>query len=175
MAKQSDKKIAQENLRYLRNLKQGFLTVNAIYILYQVLYNYNTFTFWLATGYLVTTGISLFLWKQLVIYGSPRYSSDGTVIWPGEDLNSEGLTAYMFDIIYITWFVHITSMFFAWAWYILLVIPSFAIYKIWTFFIKPNFFSGGNMAGSDFQKSKRQKKLEKRQQEGNAKIKYARI
>ncbi|GBB85164.1 hypothetical protein RclHR1_11710006 [Rhizophagus clarus] len=172
MAKQSDKKIAQENLRYLRNLKQSFLIVNAIYILYQVLYNFNTFTFWLATGYLVTIGITLFLWKQLVTYGSPKFSSDGSVIWPGEDLNSEGLIAYMFDIIYITWFVHITSMFFVWTWYILLVIPSFAIYKIWTFFIKPNFFSGDSAAGSDFQKSKRQKKLEKRQQEG--KIKYIR-
>ncbi|RIA95749.1 hypothetical protein C1645_449885 [Glomus cerebriforme] len=167
MAKQSDKKIAQENLRYLGNLKRGFLIVNAIYIFYQILYHYYSFTFWLATGYLVTTGITLFLWKQLVTYGSPKYSSDGTTVnWSGEDLNSEGLIAYMFDIIYITWFVHLTSMFFTWAWYIFLVIPSFAIYKVWTFFIKPNFFSDGNMAGYDSQKSNRKKKME------NRKVKY---
>ncbi|CAI2181069.1 2792_t:CDS:2, partial [Funneliformis geosporum] len=64
-AKQSDKKISQENLRYLRNLKHGFLSVNAVYILYRILFNYSTFTFWLATVYVLTTGITLFLWKQL--------------------------------------------------------------------------------------------------------------
>ncbi|CAG8648430.1 4604_t:CDS:2, partial [Funneliformis caledonium] len=92
-AKQSDKKISQENLRYLKNLKLSFLSVNAVYILYRILLNYSTFTFWLGTGYVITTGITLFLWKQLVNYGTPKYDARGTVVWPGDDLNSEGLTA----------------------------------------------------------------------------------
>ena len=70
-----------------------FNLLQAIYILYRILYHYNTFTFWLATGYVITTGITLFLWRQLVACGSPKYSQNGSVDWSGDDLNSEGLIA----------------------------------------------------------------------------------
>ncbi|RHZ77720.1 hypothetical protein Glove_174g169 [Diversispora epigaea] len=175
MARQSDKKISQENLRYLQNLKICFFIVNGIYFVFRIAYHYDSFTFWIATKYLITCGFSLFLWKQLVSYGSPRFRSNGSVDWPGEDLNAEGLTAYMFDIIYVTWFVHITSMFFEWTWWFYTVIPLFGAYKIWTLFIQPSMFSGGGGGEqSDYQndKSKRQSKIEKRNQEG--KVKYAR-
>ncbi|CAG8612245.1 7117_t:CDS:2, partial [Diversispora eburnea] len=109
-----------------------------IYFIFRISYHYDSFTFWIATKYLITCGISLFLWKQLVSYGTPRFRPNGSVDWPGEDLNAEGLTAYMFDVIYVTWFVHITSMFFEWAWWFYTVIPLFGAYKIWTLFIQPS-------------------------------------
>ncbi|CAJ0761934.1 3764_t:CDS:2, partial [Entrophospora sp. SA101] len=157
-AKQSEKKIAHENLKYLQNLKQGFLIVNLIYFIYRILYHYDTFTIWTATKYSLTLAVSLFLWKQLISYGTPRYRYDGSIDWSGQDLNSEGLTAYMFDVIYVTWFVHMAR---------------FAFYKIWSVFIQPfvkGYFGGGfggnNLDESTAKKSKRQQKLEKQQQDG---------
>ncbi|CAG8791049.1 9521_t:CDS:2, partial [Acaulospora morrowiae] len=92
-AKQSDKKIAQENLKSLKNLKKGFLIVNAIYFIFRIIYQYNSFSYSIAAKYIITAGISFFLWKQLVSYGSPRFRPDGGVEWSGEDLNAEGLIA----------------------------------------------------------------------------------
>ncbi|CAG8736241.1 5574_t:CDS:2, partial [Acaulospora morrowiae] len=85
----------------------------------------------------------------------------GGVEWSGEDLNAEGLIAYMFDIIYVTWFVHVLSILFEWIWWFYLVIPIFSGYKIWTVFIKPMFANNGDEFVSQ-EKSKRQAKKEKR-------------
>ncbi|CAG8508734.1 12312_t:CDS:2 [Ambispora gerdemannii] len=113
------------------------------------------------------------------MHGLPRYNKyDGSVEWSGEDLNSEGLTAYMFDIIYITWFVHFVSMFWEAAWWIYLVIPAYALYKIWSSFIQPYLFSSSSENdNTNESKSKRQQKKMLRQDSGTGggaktKIKY---
>ncbi|CAG8748357.1 17423_t:CDS:2 [Dentiscutata erythropus] len=162
MAKQSDKKIAQENLKCLSNLKWGFIIVNAIYVCFRILYCFETFGFGIATLYFVTLGISMFLGAKLKSLGSPRFGPGGNVEWPGTDLNSKGMMEYMFDIIYVTWAVHIGSMFYEGVWWFYLLIPLYALYKIWTLFIQPSMFSG-NEGTIPQEKSNRQKKMEKRQ------------
>ncbi|CAG8512943.1 13647_t:CDS:2 [Cetraspora pellucida] len=134
MANQSDKRIAQENLKCLKNLKWGFIIVNVIYVCFRILYHYETFTSWIAVLYFVTSGISMFLWMKIISHGSPRFGPSGNVEWPGNDLNSRGLTEQ---------------------------IPLYALYKIWTLFIQPSMFLGDEGTAPQEQ-SKRQKKIEKK-------------
>ncbi|CAG8495031.1 13521_t:CDS:2 [Ambispora leptoticha] len=161
MAGASAKRIAQENTKILKNLKHGFLLANAVYFFFRIIYHNNTFTLWIAIKYFVTLAISLFLWQQLRTHGLPRYSTyDGSVEWSGEDLNSEGLIA----------------MFWEAAWWIYLVIPAYASYKLWASFIQPYLFSSSS-ENNDYSQSKRQQKKTLRQESGKgggakSKIKY---
>ncbi|CAG8487415.1 14924_t:CDS:2 [Gigaspora rosea] len=147
MAKQSDKKIAQENLKCLNNLKWGFIIVNS-------------FGSRTALLYFATLSISIYLGLELNKLGTPRYGPRGNVEWSGIDLSSKGSIDYMFDVIYVTWAVHIGSMFYEGFWLFYLLIPLYALYNIWKLFMNPFSGSEGNVPQ---EKSKRQKKMEKRQ------------
>ncbi|KAF0434660.1 DUF788-domain-containing protein [Gigaspora margarita] len=160
MAKQSDKKIAQENLKCLNSLKWGFIIVNSIYFIFRILYHFESFGSRTAVFYFVTLGISIYLGSEINRYGAPTYGVRGNVLWSGVDLNSKGSIEYMFDIIYVTWAVHIGSMFYEGFWLFYLSIPLYALYKIWTFFTNP--FSGSEGSVPQ-EKSNRQRKMEKRQ------------
>ncbi|CAO3690055.1 unnamed protein product [Rhizopus stolonifer] len=111
MANASSKKIAASN-------KQ-----TSIYFLWRIVYHWNSFTFSQFLLYASTTGLTYLFYRILVSSGTPSYNPDGTLISSGDDLNSEGLTAYMFDIIYVTWFVHITTAFISNKfWFVYLVV-----------------------------------------------------
>ncbi|KAI9245255.1 hypothetical protein BY458DRAFT_466401 [Sporodiniella umbellata] len=174
MANASSKKIAAANKQTIKNLSYGFLIVNSIYFLWRVVYHWNTFTVSQMFLYGITAGLTYFFYRVLVSSGTPSYTPDGSLISGGDDLNSEGLTAYMFDIIYVTWFVHITTAFISNKfWMVYLVIPTYAAYKIIP--MAKSYF--GNRPTSNTEeksetKSKRQTKLEKRAEKGH--VKYSR-
>ncbi|KAF8939078.1 hypothetical protein BGZ58_010714 [Dissophora ornata] len=112
--------------------------------------------------------------------GQPRFNSKGELVDAGEDLSQEGLVQYAFDIIYVTWFVHVTSAFWSKAWWFYLTIPVYAGWKLWHLAIKPMLARGGmggaGAAGAadgaaasgntDGAKSKRREKMEKRAEKG---------
>lgn len=63
-------------------------------------------------AYLTTTGFTLILAWQMIRAAAPSYDSTGGLIDAGQDLSQEGgLMSYYFDVIYVTWFVHLTSAF----------------------------------------------------------------
>ncbi|KAI9366301.1 hypothetical protein BD770DRAFT_405604 [Pilaira anomala] len=111
MANASSKKIAAANKQTLANLQKGFLSVNTIYFLWRIVYHWSSFTFSQFFLYVTTGGLTFLFYRLLNSSGTPTFGADNTLISSGEDLNAEGLTAYMFDIIYVTWFVHITTAF----------------------------------------------------------------
>ncbi|KAI8344542.1 hypothetical protein BC941DRAFT_408895 [Chlamydoabsidia padenii] len=174
MANASSKKIAASNTKTLTNLQLGLLSVNAVYLLWRIIYHWSSLTKTEGFFYILTTGLTLLFYSILKSSGTPSYTADGTLRSSGDDLNAEGLTAYMFDIIYITWFVDITTAFISSKfWYTYLVIPGYALYKGLPF-IMSFLGRGGNNSESDnvdqSGKSKRQQKMEKR----GGKVKYVR-
>ncbi|KAI8883802.1 DUF788-domain-containing protein [Backusella circina FSU 941] len=179
MANASSKKTAAANKQTLTNLRNGFLVVNIVYFLWRIVFYWNTFTKSQFLLYGLSAGLTFMLYRVLVSAGTPTYSADGTLVSSGDDLNAEGLTAYMFDIIYVTWFVHITTAFISNKfWYVYLVIPAYAAYKIVP--MAKSFLGGvgGNNNGAKEEdasqgKSKRQVKMEKRANKGGN-VKYGR-
>ncbi|KAF9564849.1 hypothetical protein EC968_004409 [Mortierella alpina] len=177
MANSSQKKIAHENAKTLLALRKGFIW--AFYIFYRIVYHWNSFGFKLALGYLLTAGLTVFLYTQINAMGQPRYNTKGELTDAGQDLSQEGLVQYAFDIIYVTWFVHVTSAFWSKMWWTYLAIPAYAGWKAWHLAIKPMLGrSGMGAAGgtgasnaatsgsADGVKSKRREKMEKRAEKG---------
>ncbi|CAG8505133.1 869_t:CDS:2 [Paraglomus occultum] len=167
MAGQADKKLARENAKTLNNLFYQFLIFNIIYILVRIFYFYPTFTTWVAVKYFTTTGITLYLGYQLLQFGTPRYQN-GVLISPGNDLAAKGLTEYMFDVIYVTWCIHMLSIVWEGAWWFYLIIPGYAIYKAWDVLFRPYFGANANETPG---LSKRQQKRQQRQESGMSKVK----
>ncbi|KAI8060374.1 uncharacterized protein B0P05DRAFT_557862 [Gilbertella persicaria] len=172
MANASSKKVATKNKQTLVNLQKGIMAINAVYVLWRIIYHWSTFTFGQCLLYVTTAGISMLLYRVLLSSGTPEYSADGTLIRSGDDLAAEGLTAYMFDIIYITWFVHLTTAFISNKfWYTYIVIPGYAAYKLVPIAMGYLSQKKPSEQESNTGKSKRQMKLEKRASKGQH-VKY---
>ncbi|KAF9578093.1 hypothetical protein BGW38_006309 [Lunasporangiospora selenospora] len=188
MANTSQKKIAHQNAKALLSLRKGFIWVNAsinqnhfplcqnaFYIFYRIVYHFDTFGWKVALGYLITAGLSIFMYMQINAMGRPRYNANGELADAGQDLSQEGLVQYFFDIIYVTWFVHVTSALWSKMWWFYLSIPAYAFWKAWHLAIKPMMSRGGmggagaspDQAGpAEGGKSKRREKMEKRAEKG---------
>ncbi|KAG0199213.1 hypothetical protein BGX28_007462 [Mortierella sp. GBA30] len=151
----------------------------AFYFFYRIVYHWSSFGTKLTLGYLFTAGLSVFLYTQINAMGQPRYNTKGELADAGEDLSQEGLVQYAFDIIYVTWFVHVTSAFWSKMWWFYLAIPAYAGWKAWHLAFKPmlarsGMGSGAGAAGAagaasgsaDGTKSKRREKMEKRAEKG---------
>lgn len=66
----------------------------------------------------------------------------------GNDLQQSGLTQYMFDVIYVTWFVQLASLVWSKLWYLYLIIPGYAAYVIYQKILLPYLFRGQSPFGS---------------------------
>ncbi|KAI8054626.1 hypothetical protein BDF22DRAFT_742563 [Syncephalis plumigaleata] len=163
-ANKSAKKQTVENARILRNVQWGLLIVNSIYVLVQFGWYRADVTRYSASGYLITWLPTIFIYRLMAKMARPQRDMSGAIVSGGDDLNAPGLTSYMFDILYVTWFVHLGSLLWSFIWWFYLVIPLYAGYAIWGF-VAPMLKSNGG--GQEEMKSKRQQKMEKRQQRGN--------
>ncbi|KAI9592761.1 hypothetical protein BDF19DRAFT_416065 [Syncephalis fuscata] len=176
MANKSAKKTAIENARILRNVQWGMLIVNITYIVVQFGWYNADVTFYRVIRYLLTWLPTLFIYRQFASMAQPQRDMSGAIVSGGDDLNAPGLTSYMFDILYVTWFVHLGSLAWSSVWWFYLVIPCYAFYSIWGFVAPMLGFGGNGNKGGDQEasKSKRQQKMEKRQQRGNVQYGQAR-
>jgi Trk-type K+ transport system membrane component len=73
-------------------------------------------------AYALTTVIALFIFRQLYTMAQPIYTSNGEISDGGFDLSSPGLAQYMFDVVYITWFVHLFTILSDYFWFFYLVV-----------------------------------------------------
>lgn len=179
MAGKSSKKIAAKNAAILKQLDVLVITVLSLTILRK----------------LFTNGLSscikplIFNVPMLVCFyileksGRPKYEvSDAThgkykLVSEGLDLESGGLTEYMFDFVYVSLFCNLGTVIFntmKW-WFLVLICPTFILYKLYG--LKQQFFPGNNkrphqeqMQASEPSKFKRQQKKEKRGDK--AQVKY---
>ncbi|GAA94576.1 uncharacterized protein L969DRAFT_91016 [Mixia osmundae IAM 14324] len=175
MARGASKRVGSENQQAVRNLQIGTLVSNGV-IIVTLLLRPSTRSAWSLFRYAITSGIALFLWRQLAGMGTPRYSAAGTLISPGEDLGQAGLTAYMFDIIWVTWAVHIGALLTSKIWYLYLLIPAYVTYRLGSFvlprllqYLSSASTPAAEQDGPAQTSSKRQEKLRKRYESGNGK------
>ncbi|GMM38463.1 Snd2 protein [Saccharomycopsis crataegensis] len=116
--------------------------------------------------------------------GRPKYGPEGSKLsGTVADLRQEGLTEYMFDIIYFTGIEDILMILCGSnkVWWLYIAIPAFAIYKsFWLLKLGKNLLGIGKGKGAPMQedndvadeptKSKRQAKMEARGQKGKRKV-----
>ncbi|GMM32167.1 Snd2 protein [Martiniozyma asiatica (nom. inval.)] len=185
MAGAADKKQAQRNRETLKSLHTFSGIVNVLVLLFFFILKRPT------TGviYWLIFSTPAFIFEYIVeSIGRPTYSINekGYEILdrPGDDLQQEGLTEYMFDIIYLTLIIDILMCVLGTmkVWWLLFAIPAFAMYKLswlWKRFLpslKGN--KGGPSAEEAEQKigsggkSKRQQKMEKRAQKQQQQVRY---
>ena len=81
----------------------------------------------------------------------------GTLVDGGGDLNS-GMLEYVWDVLYVVWFVQVMGLTSSYAWLVLLVIPAFALWRLWWDLVKPWIFNEGMFAKPEIEESKTQRK-----------------
>jgi len=131
--------------------------------------------------YILTFFPAFFLSNYLVKIGTPRRDpTTGTLISYGEDLRQAGVTEWCFDIVYVTWICQVGSGILGdWVWWLYLVIPLFAVFKLWTSVISPMVLGRSDSSPAAEETngtgpettSKRQEKLRKRGERGDPRVK----
>ncbi|KAL8279206.1 hypothetical protein RQP46_008462 [Phenoliferia psychrophenolica] len=129
----SGKRISAKNAQTVKQLRLGFAVSNAVYIL--SLFLFRSGRSWTRLFYYSTTEVAaVVLWQQLEAMAKK-----------GDDLAAAGLTAYMFDVLYVTWFVHVTTALLSTKfWWLYLSIPSYAIYRFGSLLV--SWLTGGHHA-----------------------------
>lgn len=133
MAGQSLKKTASANEKRLMQLHTISLAINILVMLSLLGLkrpsSYMKYIFFSIPGWIC----EYFIEKS----GRPKYSVDSIsgqrkALRSGDDLHQSGLLEYMFDIIYITWFLDILMILFGSnkVWWLFSIVPLFAFYKI---------------------------------------------
>ncbi|KAG9100643.1 hypothetical protein FRC07_010392 [Ceratobasidium sp. 392] len=138
--------------------------------------------------YVLTLVPTAVLYRHLTTIGSPRREPNtGALISPGEDLAQSGITEWCWDIIYVTWACAVGSgLLGSWVWWLYLVIPLYAGYKVYTKFVGPMFFNKGASAPAEQEtataaaaapggQSKRQQKLQQRAEKGDPRVKQQQV
>jgi len=182
MANASAKRVAQQNAGTIKNLKLGMLVSGVLSFVFRLLFRRGSLSparisFWI---YVVSMAPSIFLSTYLERIGSPRRDpTTGTLLSAGEDLARPGIIEWCFDVIYITWACQVGSGAFGqWVWWFYMIIPAYAIFKLWTSVISPLVLgrSSAPSAGENDESapqeslSKRQEKLRKRSERGDPRV-----
>ncbi|KAF8268283.1 putative opsin [Lactarius quietus] len=177
MANASAKRIASQNEAAIKNMLYGQLLCNLVPAIIRILLRGQSFrdSKKAIVFYFLSLALSQFLYQHLKKLGTPRRDSKDTLVSSGDDLNQPGMTEWMFDILYISWFAQVgASIVGEWFWWIYLVIPGFLVYKLWGF-ISPMVFGRSSALPEDEPKqeglSKRQEKLKKRSERGDPRVK----
>ncbi|KAH8830685.1 hypothetical protein DL96DRAFT_1707490 [Flagelloscypha sp. PMI_526] len=172
---------ASQNETAVRNLRLGLFIPTLLSFLLRFLFRKSSlppsktslaiyFMFsapaWLVSNYLTKIG------------ATRRDPTTKTLISSGEDLNQPGVTEWCFDVIYITYLCQVGSGAFGERfWWLYAIIPVYASYMLFTKIISPFFLgrsasSGSEDSGKDESAtSKRQEKLKKRNERGQAQTK----
>ncbi|KAF2124230.1 DUF788-domain-containing protein [Dothidotthia symphoricarpi CBS 119687] len=101
----------------------------------------------------------------------PTINANGAVARPGDDLSAAGLTEYLWDVTYWTYFcILLAALLGDKGWWAYVVIPAYSVYAAWTTYTG---MRGGYQDAAGVQQpavaSKRQAKMEKR---GGQKVAY---
>ncbi|KAI0303179.1 DUF788-domain-containing protein [Russula brevipes] len=178
MANASAKRIASQNEAAIKNMLYGHVLGNLLPLLIRVLFQWQTFrqSKKAIVLYSISVALSQFLYHHLKKMGTPRRDSTGNLLSPGDDLNQPGMTEWIFDILYISWFAQVGSAILGeWFWWIYVVIPTFVIYKLWNVLISPLLLGRSSSASEEEPEqeglSKRQEKLKKRSDRGDPRVK----
>jgi len=126
MAQKAKKDRAKANISALNNLHIGTLSLNALFLLFNLLIKRRSLL-----AYAIFSIPCLVVEYMLESTGRPKFDSNTKALKSaGEDLAAPGLTEYMFDIIWITWASLVVVMLFGnWGWIFWSVVPMYGVYK----------------------------------------------
>ncbi|CCH41738.1 Transmembrane protein [Wickerhamomyces ciferrii] len=174
MAGQSAKKQVAQNFKILKEIHTITWTSYAIFSFFNFYFKRPQSSKWFIITALPALG-SLYLIEK---FGRPIVDPQGKIIRLGQDLTEQGLTEYLFDIIYYTIILNFLTIVFnsTLVWWLYLAVPSFAAYKIYNVInAGRQLFGGGSKTGQQVDeydnngtkqgeqgKSKRQQKREAR-------------
>jgi len=126
MAGKAKKDRAKNNTSTLNNLHIGTLTVNGLFLLFNLIFRRRSFL-----AYIIFS-IPCFVAEYILeTTGRPKFEANTkTLKSSGEDLAAPGLTEYMFDIIWVTWLSLVCVMIFGnWGWIVWSIVPAYGAYK----------------------------------------------
>ncbi|TAQ86065.1 hypothetical protein B7494_g5608 [Chlorociboria aeruginascens] len=126
MAQKAKKDRAKANIASLNNLHVGTLSLNALFIFYNLLVARRSLVAW------VIISIPCFIAEYILeTTGRPTFDPTTKALKSsGEDLAAPGLTEYLFDIIWVTWCCLIAVVTFGnWGWIIWAAVPAYGLYK----------------------------------------------
>jgi len=138
------KNVAKANATTLNNLHIGTLSLNVLFILFNLLYKRRSL---LAYGIL---SIPCFIAEYVLeTSGRPKFDPNTKALKrSGEDLAAPGLTEYMFDVIWVTWASLVSVMLFGnWGWLVWSVVPIYGTYKGYGLFGMAKGLMGGGQQG----------------------------
>jgi len=138
MANQGAKRRVEENKRRLDNLKIVIAVATAWHLIMR-LFVFSGSISWLGFG--VTLVIYILCYSWMAAVAAPSYDGQGGLTDGGADLRMGGIVEYLFDLIYITAFVQVTSVFSDWLWLTFLVIPFYGLYLAYVNILHPMMFA----------------------------------
>lgn len=162
MANQGPKKRKEENEKHMKRLQQLIVTVSAIHILVRLSIFFSSFTWRHWVGLVISTLVYKTAFDQIARLAEPTFDSNGQLVDGGADLNMGGMCSYLHDIIYITAFVQIASIASDWFWLAYLVIPGFALWKLWQHVLYPYLFIKAEPGQEDPREKKKREKMERK-------------
>lgn len=125
MAQKAKKDRAKSNAAALSTLHIGTLIAHVLFLASHFLFRSRS---------LVTYGLlatpSLICEYVLEVSGRPKFDpATGSLKSSGEDLAAQGLTEYMFDVIWVTWASLISVILFGnWGWLLWTILPAYGLY-----------------------------------------------
>ncbi|KAF4123108.1 Protein of unknown function (DUF788) [Geosmithia morbida] len=125
MAQKAKKDLAKSNTASLNSLHIGTATVHAIFLAFNFLIRSRSLL-----AYALLSAPSLICEYVLERSGRPRYDpSTKALRSSGEDLHAQGLTEYMFDVVWVTWASLVLVVLFGnWGWLLWTVLPAYGLY-----------------------------------------------
>lgn len=125
MAQKAKKDRARSNAAALSNLHIGTAAVHILFLAFHLFLGSRSLV-----AYVLLSAPSFACEYVLETTGRPRYDlATGALRTAGEDLNAQGLTEYMFDVIWVTWGSLICVMLFGnWGWLLWTVLPAYGLY-----------------------------------------------
>ncbi|RFU28091.1 hypothetical protein B7463_g8253, partial [Scytalidium lignicola] len=126
MAQKAKKDRAKSNISALNNLHIGTLSLNAIFLLFNFLIRSRSLLLY------TILSIPCFICEYMLeTTGRPKFDPQTKALRSsGEDLSAQGLTEYMFDVVWVTWLSLVMVIIFGnWGWIIWAVVPIYAAYK----------------------------------------------
>ncbi|KAM0715023.1 hypothetical protein Q7P37_009488 [Cladosporium fusiforme] len=171
MAQKALKTLAARNTAILNRTHMISLGVNAFFLLINFLFSSRSLTAWFV---FTLPAFLIEFWFERI--GRPTFDN-GDLKRSGEDLEAKGLTEWMWDITYWTWFcIGLSALLGNKAWYAYVVVPLYSGWLAFTTFTGARKGLAG-MGGGESEgaasgpagQSKRQAKMEKR---GGQKMQY---
>jgi hypothetical protein len=140
MAQKAKKDQAKANISALKNLHLTSLAINAAFLaLTLVLGRRRSLTL-----YAVLSAPAFVAQFVLERSGRPQRDPSGALRSPGQDLAAEGLTAHMFDVVWVTWgALVLVALVGDWGWVIWSVVPAYGVYQGVRLFGKARGMAGG--------------------------------